>query len=63
MAKKKSEVRLTLRIPEPIHHKLRLIAAENSRSLNSEIIFLIKRHVAVLDSDLIPPAPRDDAAE
>jgi len=36
----------SLRIPEELLHKVRIIAAQNKRSINKEIEFVIERYVA-----------------
>lgn len=35
----------SLRIPEELLHKVRIIAAQNKRSINKEIEFVIERYV------------------
>lgn len=41
----KNEVKFTLRIDEDTHKKLSIISEEEQRSLNSQIIYLIKKYI------------------
>lgn len=38
-----SNVRVTFRLPEELHEKLMRIARENERSLNSQMIHMLKK--------------------
>ena len=40
-----------LRLDDTLREKLRYIAEENSRSLNKEIEFLVKQHVAAYEKE------------
>lgn len=40
-----NDIVYTLRIDEDLYEKLRIVAAENSRSINKEIEHIIKIHV------------------
>lgn len=41
----KNELQFTLRINEDLHKKLSLIAEEKERSINSQIIYIIKKYI------------------
>jgi predicted HicB family RNase H-like nuclease len=38
-------VNFTLRIPEDLHDKLKALAASEDRSVNSELLYLVRRAV------------------
>lgn len=45
-----SSYNFPLRLDDDLREKLRYIAAQNSRSLNKEIEFIVKQHVAAYES-------------
>lgn len=45
MERPEIEVHLTVRLPEPLHKKVKALAKEDMRSLNSEIIYLIEKTI------------------
>ena len=41
--------KLTLRLPEELHAALKELAENENRSLNNQIVFILKRHIEQLE--------------
>jgi len=50
------EIRLTLRLPQELHARLQWLAQDQERSLNGQIVYLLK--TAVEDAVQEQPVPR-----
>lgn len=53
----------SLRIDQELMEKIKIVATENSRSVNKEIEFAIKRHILNFEKDNGPITPSQDHEE
>ena len=51
MADKEKEKHLVLRIDPETHHKLQCLAEYEGRSINKEVLFLIRREIARFEKE------------